>query len=70
MSIYFSVRVNRQLVCDCSAYRFPHNPSQGLCKAEVPPIDTLPYQFKITSAQYQYISELLNNTDGINDNHR
>ena len=70
MSIYFSVKVNRQLVCDCPAYRFPHEPNQGLCVEKVPPIDTIRYKFRITSAQYQYILELLNNTDGINDNHR
>ncbi len=70
MSVYFSVRVNRKLVCDCPAYRFPHDPAQGLCKAEIPSIETVPYQFRITSSQFQYISELFKNINDSDDNHR
>jgi hypothetical protein len=70
MSVYFSVRVNRELVCDCKAYRFPHKPESALCKVKVPPIHTIPYQFRITSEQLRYVSELLKNINQSNNNHR
>jgi hypothetical protein len=36
MSIYYSVRVSKVLLCDCSSYKFPHSVGNGLCSSVVP----------------------------------
>ena len=31
MTLYYSVIVTRKLLCDCSAYKFPHSVGTGSC---------------------------------------
>jgi hypothetical protein len=62
MSVYISVRLTTNLVCDCAVYKFPHAPSKGLCKVPVPPIDTVPYKLSSQTALKIYYA--------LNENHR
>ena len=35
-TIYYAVRVSRILLCNCSAYRYPHSVGTALCQSSVP----------------------------------
>jgi hypothetical protein len=60
MSVYISVRLTTKLVCDCAAYKFPHEPSKGLCEVPVPPIDTVSYKLSSQTALKIYYALLPN----------
>lgn len=36
MAVYYSVRVSTRLLCNCKAYKFPHDPSKRLCTVMLP----------------------------------
>lgn len=40
--LYYSVRVSTRLVCSCNAYKFPHDPSKGLCSIEILDLSSVP----------------------------
>lgn len=35
-SLYYSVLISRRLLCNCSAYKFPHAATSSLCSSIVP----------------------------------
>jgi len=36
MAVYYSVRVSTRLLCNCKAYKFPHDVSKRLCSVILP----------------------------------
>lgn len=55
MSVYFSVKISRRLLCNCSAYSYPHNPNKGKCAVTVPnTLDAIPNH--IHKDMYRYLS--------------
>lgn len=60
MAIYYSVRLLTNLVCDCSAYKFPHPPSKNLCEIPCPSdADKLEIQLKLSPATKKKIVNVL-----------
>jgi hypothetical protein len=50
MSLYYSVTVSRRLVCNCSAYKFPHVAASANCSTILPDdLDSVPVRVSYTS---------------------
>jgi hypothetical protein len=36
MTVFYSVSIKKRLLCDCSAYKHPHEPNKRNCNCSVP----------------------------------
>jgi hypothetical protein len=41
MTVYYSVRILTNLVCDCQAYKYPHAAGKNLCCVPLPDLDSV-----------------------------
>jgi len=49
MTVYYSVRISKRLLCSCDAYKFPHDVSKRLCSVSIPDCDRVPVRVTPTS---------------------